>query len=179
MLFTSGYTENAIRGRLDRDVRLLDKPYKQEELAHAVRRALEGGTGPEGSGPAADRAPDAPALRVLVVDDDSPVRRLTREAVEALGHEALVVADADAAIEAFEDHEFDVLLTDVRLSGRSGVELARELRERRFDLPVILASGYGQHVDVEGVLADAARLTKPFDIDDLEAALADASRETR
>lgn len=178
VLFTSGYTENAIRGRLDPDVLLLDKPYREEELAHAIRRALEGGTGPEESGPAADRAPDAPDLRVLVVDDDPAVRRFTREAVEALGHEVLVVADADAAIEAFVDNEVDVLLTDVRLSGRSGVALARELRERRSALPVILATGYGQHVDAEGVPTDVARLTKPFDIDDLEAALADAARET-
>lgn len=81
-------------------------------------------------------------LSVLIVEDDELVREATVGSVMDLGHQVLEAADADAALQMLEgDAAVDVLLTDVRLPGKSGEELAQEAWRRRPNLKVIFTSG--------------------------------------
>ncbi|HEX5750286.1 MAG TPA: response regulator [Archangium sp.] len=193
VLFTSGYTENAIvhGGRLDAGVQLLSKPYSREELARKLRQLLDGRQqrlavrGPTRAAPAPTASvsvrPPAPAaasrrLRVLLVEDDEDVRSSACELMDLLGHEVLPVTSAEEARGAMAASGFDVLFTDVTLPGASGVDLAREVTERKTGMKVILASGHGNvalpkgEAPLEGVVV----LPKPYSLPQIQAALEQA-----
>ncbi|MFN7135492.1 MAG: response regulator, partial [Myxococcales bacterium] len=173
VLFTSGYTENAIvhGGRLDPGVALLSKPYRREDLARKIRHLLrnreqrnaaQGGT-LRASTPATSR------IRVLVVEDDITIRSASADMFVGMGHDVSTVGDAREAIALLERHAYDLLFTDVSLPGRSGVELAREAVERWPRLAVIFSSGYGAAVsDFGPPVPGALLLQKPYDLQALE-----------
>ena len=86
----------------------------------------------------------AEALRVLVVDDHSVVRRGTRRILEEAGIEVTgEAATAEQALEIIDHAASDVVLADVRLPGMSGIELITELRRHRPGTRVLVLSSYG------------------------------------
>jgi CheY-like chemotaxis protein len=131
ILFTSGYTQNAIGGRLDPGVELLSKPYSQEELAHKLRRILgaSGDVVPATEGRIDTARSDgtglpATLLHILVVEDDSASLDAVCEILRMLGHEAAKATDATHAMERLRAERFDGLMTDLNLHGACVVELA-------------------------------------------------------
>lgn len=118
-------------------------------------------------------APAGRAARILVVEDEAPVLSVVTALLEKAGHAVVSAASGDsAAALAAEDAGFDLLLTDVVMPGRlQGPDLARLLRRRRPDLPVVFLTGYGTEA-VDG-FADGDRvLAKPVRRTDLLAAIA-------
>jgi CheY-like chemotaxis protein len=106
----------------------------------------------------------------LLVDDEELVRASTGEMLADMGFEVVEAACADEALRLVEGGlQPDILVTDHLMPDKNGTELARELREHLFDLPVLVISGYAE---VDGVAPDLARLTKPFRRDSLAAAVA-------
>lgn len=113
--------------------------------------------------------------RVLVVEDDSGIRRLIDSFLSREGFSVVTAADANTAIEAL-DEEFDVLITDVRLPGASGNELVAILKARWPATQVIVMTGAREaHIAAEALNAGADRyLFKPFGMHELQAHLSDA-----
>jgi CheY-like chemotaxis protein len=103
-----------------------------------------------------------PGMRVLVVDDHAEARETMRLMLQALGHDVVAVGDPSAAIAAFGLHAVDVVILDVVLPDRSGVELARTLRASRPGLRVLLASGWNVDEKVVDAVDGALFLRKPF-----------------
>jgi len=106
---------------------------------------------------------------VLVVDDDAAMRDMVVSLLEDEGIHAVGAGSADEALERLSDIDCDAVLSDIRMPGRSGIELLGEIRERRPDTPVILMTAFGS-IDsaVEAVRAGAADyVTKPFKKDAL------------
>ncbi|SAL27710.1 sensor kinase/response regulator fusion protein [Caballeronia udeis] len=181
VLFTSGYTENAIvhGGRLDPGVALISKPYRRDALARKVRwmfrtRVYEAPDMPDA--PQASHAPAVPEpqpLRVLIVEDDANTREATRELLELLDAKVIAVDSAQAALDLITQQLFDVLLTDVRMPGMSGLDLARAMKRVQPHVHVVLASGYGTGIAAElgDELSSATLLPKPFNFDELEQAV--------
>ena len=181
VLFTSGYTENAIvhGGRLDPGVALISKPYRRDALARKVRwmfrtRVYEAPDMPDV--PQASHVPaarEAQPLRVLIVEDDANTREATRELLELLDAEVFAVDSAQAALDLITQQLFDVLLTDVRMPGMSGLDLARTMKRVQPRVHVVLASGYGTGIAAElgDELSGATLLPKPFNFDELEQAV--------
>jgi two-component system, cell cycle sensor histidine kinase and response regulator CckA len=102
---------------------------------------------------------------VVVVEDAEGLRLLVTKLLERLGYTVLIAANADHAVQLFEDHpSIDVLLTDVVMPGTSGPELTRRLVARWPELKVIYMSGYTDEAIVHhGVLDPGiAFLHKPF-----------------
>jgi signal transduction histidine kinase/DNA-binding NarL/FixJ family response regulator len=170
ILFTSGYTQNAIvhNGRLDEDVFLLSKPYRKHDLARKLRSLLGPPRAAESASPAA-----ASRRKVLVVDDEALVRMATVEMVSECG---LAVDEAGDGAEALkrlaDDPEIDVLLTDLGLPGMPGAELIRQARAMRPSLAIVVASGYSRDGTVDaGIPQDAEYLSKPFDAAQLRRAI--------
>jgi CheY-like chemotaxis protein len=94
---------------------------------------------PSSSGEAAARGRGE---HVLLVEDEFDVRDVVARALERMGYRVRAVGDADTGLSHLEDG-VDVLVSDVGLPGRrSGVDLAREARALRPDLPVLLISGH-------------------------------------
>ena len=106
--------------------------------------------------------------RVLLVEDESMVRRYACRVLQAAGYRVTALADGRAALAAFErdPDAFDVLVSDVMLPGCSGPELVRAARQRRPGLPVLFTSGYiasGLSAEgAEGFGPDEPVLSKPF-----------------
>lgn len=115
----------------------------------------------------------AEALRVLLIDDDDRVRRATRRLLERLGHSVIDVVSGEAGLD-IDDTAYDLAVVDVTMPGMDGPTALMRLRERRAELPAILVTGRG---DLAGD-ADIV-LTKPFDADELQAALNTALDGTR
>ncbi|GGJ00617.1 ATP-binding protein [Neoroseomonas lacus] len=131
---------------------------------------------PASSPPVARRAPDAPR-RVLLVDDEPPLRRLAAHALKAAGHEVCEAEDAEVALEAVADGFVpEVLVTDVTMPGEmDGLALADALHARLPDLLVVLVSGYAERAVGEGLAGrDYVFLEKPFRMKSLLAAIAGA-----
>lgn len=79
---------------------------------------------------------------VLLAEDDDDLRYVMECSLKAMGYLVVACADAEIASAAFRSHPaIDILLTDVEMPGRSGIELARELTALRPALPVIVITG--------------------------------------
>src|SRR5258705_3142120 len=121
-------------------------------------------------GPAApetDAAPRGDKVRVLVVDDQTHVREVLIEALEAEGCEVLSADNGEAALTLFDQHQgrFDAIFTDIGMPDISGWELVKEIRRRSKTVPLAIISGWADAISVEtrnAVNADWV-IAKPFD----------------
>lgn len=119
--------------------------------------------------------PSSDLHTILVVEDDDIVRMLMVDVLEELEFKVIEADGWDPAIGALAgDQTIDLLVTDVGLGDakeRTGLDLAREALQLRPGMPVLIASGYGNTLDVpEG----AKLLSKPFSIDTLRDTVRDA-----
>jgi len=80
---------------------------------------------------------------ILFVDDHEVLARLSCEILEMQGYRAVSAYNGEEALRKFENEDFDILVTDYRMDGMNGVELARKIHESRPDVPVIIVTGYG------------------------------------
>ncbi|MCU0615985.1 MAG: ATP-binding protein [Gemmatimonadaceae bacterium] len=132
---------------------------------------------PASSGAIANDATSLDGLRVLLVDDDDAVRRATLRLLGVLGCAAEAVAsaaDALALVRRTPDG-WDLLLTDFRMPGQSGLDLIHTLRAEGVTMPVVLASGHLGDVTEHGEPPTATvLLAKPFTREALASALASA-----
>jgi PAS domain S-box-containing protein len=121
---------------------------------------------PSGSSARAEAGPDRAMPRIsklgvaLLVDDEEIVRAVTADMLIELGYAVVEAASAEAGLERIVRGEaIDILITDHLMPGMSGAELARIVRRRRPDLPILLVSGYAEMAEVA---PDLPRLAKPF-----------------
>ena len=80
--------------------------------------------------------------RILVVDDNALLCRLVCDILRTEGYHAVPATSAGQALEAFEREEFDLLVTDFRMPGMNGLELARVVRGKSPQFPIIVISVY-------------------------------------
>jgi CheY-like chemotaxis protein len=80
--------------------------------------------------------------RILVVDDNEVLCRLVCDILRTEGYRAVPATSASQALEAFEREGFDLLVTDFRMPGMNGLELARAIRDRNPQFPIIVISVY-------------------------------------
>ncbi|MBU8869254.1 MAG: sigma-54 dependent transcriptional regulator [Gemmatimonadales bacterium] len=108
---------------------------------------------------------------ILVVDDEKTQRETLARAVASWGHEVLIAGDAEEAQAQVKGHPIDLILTDLRMPGLSGLELLERCRQNRPDIGVILMTAYGTIENaVEAMKTGAVDfLPKPIDLDQLEA----------
>ena len=116
------------------------------------------------------RAAELSPSRILLVDDDPDMRALTRTFLEHEGYGVFSSGDAERAAQIFRSvPEIDLLVTDLYMPGKSGMELARELKELRRELPVLMISGgmvdQGQKTRLEE--EGWSFLAKPFRLPEL------------
>jgi DNA-binding NtrC family response regulator len=106
---------------------------------------------------------------VLIVDDDSAMREMMVSLLESAGIRAQAAASAEAAIDALSDSDFDVVLSDVRMPGRDGIELLGRIRELRPESPVILMTAFGSIDSAVAAMRAGAfdYLAKPFQRDEV------------
>ena len=107
-------------------------------------------------------------VRVLVVDDETHVREVLIEALEAESCEVISAPSGEIALALFDQYEgkFDAVFTDIGMPEMSGWELVTEIRERSKTIPLAIVSGWADAISVQtrnAVNADWV-VAKPFDI---------------
>lgn len=115
---------------------------------------------------------------ILVVDDDPQMRESVSMLLSACGHDMVTAENGEQAIEKFQQTDIDVVLTDIRMPGISGVELAERLHDLNPELPVILMTAYAEiDVSVDALHKGAFDfIIKPYKPDYLIRAIGKAIR---
>lgn len=106
--------------------------------------------------------------KVWIVDDDSSIRWVLARALRAEGFDVSDFEDAESTLRQLSKGVPDVLMTDIRMPGMSGLELAKKLHADHEDIPVIIMTA---HTDLDSALASYESgafeyLPKPFDLDE-------------
>ncbi|MGY0196232.1 response regulator [Leptothrix sp. BB-4] len=122
-----------------------------------------GDAGPLGQ-PADEPVIPAGAAHILVVDDDPSLRELLQDYLGDHGLRVSAVADGRAMMSRFDQDAIDLVVLDLRLPGEDGLQLARLLRQRVPNLPIVLLTGVAEEADrVMGLeLGADDYVTKPF-----------------
>jgi DNA-binding NtrC family response regulator len=80
---------------------------------------------------------------ILFVDDHEVLARLSCEILEMQGYKAVSAYNAEDALSKFDHESFDLLVTDFRMDGMNGLELAKRIHQKNPEVPVIIVTGYG------------------------------------
>jgi DNA-binding NtrC family response regulator len=107
--------------------------------------------------------------KVLVIDDDASLRRVMEMQLEEIGCDVLAVASGKEALGVLEEVTPDLVITDLRIPGMSGMDILKSIRADHPELTVIMVTAYGTvKTAVEAMKAGAYDyLTKPIDYDEL------------
>jgi len=116
--------------------------------------------------------------RVLLVDDDDDVRRFVADLLTESGCTVRTEADGVAGLNALDDGPYDLMVLDFAMPGMTGAEVARVVRERKQDLPILIMTGYLEHEAVLAQLGAQPILQKPFEPGELLARIAGTLRRS-
>ena len=107
-------------------------------------------------------------VRVLVVDDDALVLRVVEQIVRLRSQDVSRCQDAESALEQLRARDFDLVVTDLKMPGMSGLELATWITEERPNTRVVIMTGLAGYEDEVAIECLGARLVrKPFDAKEL------------
>jgi signal transduction histidine kinase/DNA-binding response OmpR family regulator len=200
VLFMSGYAQSpAIRSDLPRGVALMNKPFRRDELATRIRAALTaaaaGTASPAEPAAATSASPPAPrpsaggdsehdqlkrGCHVLLVEDEVLVRMSTADSLKRLGCTVETAGTAERALDLLHGPDaFHLMITDIRLPGMGGVELAAEARRLKPALMIAVASGYRDSALQASLPPNTTYLVKPYTGTDLHSLLERAGALTR
>src|ERR1051326_5923445 len=128
---------------------------------------------------AANTPPHAP--RVLIVDDDAGQRSLLDSFLKTQGFDTVPVPSGERALEVLRGGHFNMMISDVRMPGISGLETLRRARQEASVLPVLLVTAYADIREAVGAMRDGAvnYLAKPIDLDELLASVRQATGISR
>jgi DNA-binding NtrC family response regulator len=109
------------------------------------------------------------APRILIVDDDPGQRSLLNSFLQSQGFDTVVVDSGERALEVLRDGKFDMMISDVRMPGMTGLETLRRARKEHAMLPVLLVTAFTDVRDAVAAMRDGAvnYLSKPIDLDEL------------
>ncbi len=118
--------------------------------------------------------------RILVVDDDEPLRKVVFLSLRLMGHDVIEASNGRAALKLCEIEPPEIVLTDLVMPEKEGLETIRELRCTHPDVKIIAMSGGGRnnaqnYLDIALRMGAVCTLQKPFSHEQLAAAIAAAS----
>lgn len=107
------------------------------------------------------------------MDDEPLLTRLGEEFLKRLGYEVVTTTCPLDAVEKFTQAHFDAVITDLTMPGLTGIELAKELRKSRPDIPVVLTTAFHQKLEGKNAidLGFSGLLLKPYNLQALDRAL--------
>ena len=106
---------------------------------------------------------------ILIVDDDLNLCTVLKEELSEVGYEAEFVNNGDAALEHLSGDHIDLILLDLKMPGKDGFDVLRELKQRGISVKIIVLTAYA---DVKSAI-DSAKMgasdfiSKPYDFDEL------------
>jgi DNA-binding NtrC family response regulator len=118
---------------------------------------------------------------ILIVDDEAEIRSVLLETLSKNGHRILQAGDAQEALNLFEQEAIDLVITDVKMPGKNGIDLLKSIKKKSLGTPVVLMTGFGSVQNaVEAMKSGALEyLMKPFSLQALEQLIQKALGEDR
>ena len=130
---------------------------------------------PERNVPDSTADAEAPGgAAVLVIDDETDVRDLVADVLASHGHRITVAAGGREGLAHFDAGSYDLVLTDLGMPDLDGWEVARAVKASRPETPVLALTGWDDVANAESSALLDGILKKPFGLDELAAAVADA-----
>ena len=116
------------------------------------------------------------SLKVLIVDDEVDLSATLVERLDIRGFDAVAVETGAQALQQVQENKFDVIVLDIKLKGEDGVDVMKQIKQIKQNLPVILLTGHmSKESNEEGLKAGAIDyIIKPIDIEDLVIKLREA-----
>jgi len=116
--------------------------------------------------------------RILVIEDDGNIRNMLRLSLEALGYAVTEAGDGSQGLESYRASPADLVLTDLVMPEKEGLETIRELRKTNPQVKIIAMSGgsrskAGENLKMAKVFGATALISKPFEISKLAQTIAD------
>ncbi len=108
--------------------------------------------------------------RILVVDDEEIIRDVISNKIQkSLGYEVVEAGNGVEALKHVDEAIPDLIITDIKMPEMNGIELLRQIRERRLNVPVIILTGYGTIEDAISAIRLGAKsfIKKPFDMNEV------------
>lgn len=100
--------------------------------------------------------------KILIVDDEKHIRTLYSDELRDDGYEVAVASDGKDIHNLIEAEKPDVVLLDIKLADSNGLDVLQQIRNKYYNLPVILCSAYGSFkVDIKAIAADAYIVKSP------------------
>ncbi len=107
--------------------------------------------------------------KILLVEDEKPLCLLYEEELSREGYEITAVTDAEAALAQLGQKAFDLIITDIRMPGKNGIELITQIMGLRKDIPIIINSAYQSYKEDFMTWAADAYVVKSSSLDELKA----------
>jgi DNA-binding NtrC family response regulator len=119
--------------------------------------------------------------RILIVDDDPAQRSLLDSFLGSQGFRTITVPSGERALEVLRSQTVDMMISDVRMPGLSGLETLRRARQLRGGLPILMVTAHADIRDAVGAMRDGAvnYLSKPIDLDELLSSVRQAAGLSR
>jgi two-component system response regulator (stage 0 sporulation protein F) len=107
--------------------------------------------------------------KILLVEDERALCLLYEEELSREGYDVTAVMDAEAALAALAKTAFDLIITDIRMPGKNGIELITQIMGLRKDIPIIINSAYQSYKEDFMTWAADAYVVKSASLDELKA----------
>lgn len=107
---------------------------------------------------------------ILIVDDELSMREFLKILLEKDGHTVATANDASSALEIAAQNDFDLVISDIRMPGMTGLEMLAKLKNNKPDLPVIMITAFASPEDAVNAMKNGAfdYITKPFKVDEIK-----------
>jgi DNA-binding response OmpR family regulator len=106
--------------------------------------------------------------KILIVDDEEHIRLLYAEELTDAGYEAITAENGHRLLERIEDEKPDLVVLDIKMVGYNGLDLLQEIRNRFYNLPVVMCTAYDTFKeDMKSIAADFY-VIKSFDLTELK-----------
>lgn len=117
---------------------------------------------------------------ILVVDDELSMREFLKILLEKEGYRMLTAADGREALDLAEQNSVDLVVSDIRMPGMSGLELLATLKEKDPELPVIMITAFASPDDAVTAMKNGAfdYITKPFNVDEIKSVIYSATAQS-
>src|SRR5438093_7824425 len=148
-------------------------------MTHTARQEQDNGRA-TATTPAASKDAESVPRRLLIVEDNEVARRQLQQLLETdHGVQVDTVADGTEALQDLTEHSYSIVITDLRMPRLDGMELIREVQQRRLPVTVIVTTGHGSIDEAVQAIRLGAYdfLTKPIDVDNLRLVVQRALRE--
>ena len=110
--------------------------------------------------------------RILVIEDEEGLRKVVQRILHEAGHEVLLACESANGLRLWQSHEIDLVVADLGLPGRSGLETIIDMRTLEPSFPIIVISGRGEGELIDlitgaGLMSSVRIVIKPFEAEEL------------